>query len=164
MPSDIHTVTDAHARDDGRAAGGKFTKNVATAWKPGQSGNPNGRPKGKTTLEAFMATMTAEALSMQEPEVRERFRILNDLYRWFEVQVSQEGFPDFVLTRGDGAIVRAEVEVCSYNFVHHGHDVDGCDLIICWRHNWSSSPLPVLTLAVEWANYLQLKQVRPYSI
>jgi len=26
------------------------------------------------------------------------------------------------------------------------HDVDGCDLIVCWSHNWPDCPLEVLAL------------------
>lgn len=48
-------------RDDGRQPDGKFTKDVPTAWKPGQSGNPAGRPKYRTLSEAIRAKLREKA-------------------------------------------------------------------------------------------------------
>ena len=42
--------------------------------------------------------------------------------------------------------LKAEFEYESRNFLKHMHDVKGCDLIICWRHNWPECPLEVLEL------------------
>ena len=42
--------------------------------------------------------------------------------------------------------VRIEFEYESRNFVLHGHDAAGCELIVCWRNNWPDSPLEVLEL------------------
>jgi len=42
--------------------------------------------------------------------------------------------------------VRIEFEYESRNFALHGHDAAGCELIVCWRHNWPDSPLEVLEL------------------
>lgn len=54
-------------------------------------------------------------------------------------------FPDATL-RVDGKIVQAEFEYQSRNFKSHRHDPNGCDLIICWEHNWDDCPLPVIAL------------------
>jgi hypothetical protein len=48
--------------------------------------------------------------------------------------------------------VRAEFEYESRNFVKHAHDVNGCDLNICWAHNWPECPLEVLELQKELGN------------
>jgi hypothetical protein len=45
--------------------------------------------------------------------------------------------------------VRVEFEYESRNFVKHGHDVSGCDLIICWADNWPECPVEVLELQKE---------------
>ena len=29
----------------------------------------------------------------------------------------------------------------------HGHRIDGCDLIMCWKHNWEECPLEVVELS-----------------
>lgn len=43
-------------------------------------------------------------------------------------------------------LVLAEFEFESRNFLAHGHKIDGCDLIICWKHNWEGCPLEVIEL------------------
>ena len=45
--------------------------------------------------------------------------------------------------------VRIEFEQESRNFMRHMHYPAGCDLIVCWEHNWPECPLPVLELKKE---------------
>lgn len=42
--------------------------------------------------------------------------------------------------------VRIEFEYKSSSFVEHAHDPEGCDLIVCWIHDWKDCPLEVLEL------------------
>jgi hypothetical protein len=42
---------------------------------------------------------------------------------------------------------KLEFEYESRNFLLHLHPVDGCDGIVCWRHNWLECPLEVLELS-----------------
>lgn len=42
--------------------------------------------------------------------------------------------------------VRIEFEFRSRTFRDHGHDPAGCDLIVCWEHNWPDCPLEVVEL------------------
>lgn len=42
--------------------------------------------------------------------------------------------------------VRIEFEYESRNFLTHMHPVSGCDLIVCWSHNWPECPLEVVEL------------------
>ena len=42
--------------------------------------------------------------------------------------------------------VRIEFEFSSNNFRAHGHDPAGCDLIVCWEHDWRECPLEVIEL------------------
>ncbi|HEV8493209.1 MAG TPA: hypothetical protein VGR76_13105, partial [Candidatus Angelobacter sp.] len=42
---------------------------------------------------------------------------------------------------------KIELEWESKNFLLHLHPVDGCDLIVCWKHNWPECPLEVLELS-----------------
>lgn len=42
--------------------------------------------------------------------------------------------------------VRIEFEYKSSNFAEHGHDPEGCDLIVCWLHDWADAPIEVLEL------------------
>ena len=42
--------------------------------------------------------------------------------------------------------VRIEFEFRSRSFRDHGHDPAGCDLIVCWEHNWPECPIEVVEL------------------
>lgn len=63
----------------------------------------------------------------------------------------QPGFPDVEALRlckdGRWRWVRIELEFESRNFLLHGHDPKGCDLIVCWKHNWESCPVEVIELS-----------------
>lgn len=71
----------------------------------------------------------------------------------YSVEAVQVGFPDCEAKRQVGPRkwqrVRIEFEFESRNFRDHGHTVDGCDIIICWRHNWTECPssLEILDLS-----------------
>jgi len=68
----------------------------------------------------------------------------------FGVLRFQTGFPDCEalreMVKGQLQRVRIEFEYESRNFLRHRHKVDGCDMIVCWRHNWKECPLPVIEL------------------
>jgi hypothetical protein len=42
--------------------------------------------------------------------------------------------------------VGIEFEFKSSSFREHGHDPAGCDLIVCWEHDWPQCPLEVIPL------------------
>jgi hypothetical protein len=78
----------------------------------------------------------------------------------FMVDALRNDFPDCEARRRveNGARwvpIRIEFEFRSRNFRHHGHDPAGCDLVVCWEHDWPDCPLEVLELksAVEQARY-----------
>jgi|SRR5271157_512133 len=60
------------------------------------------------------------------------------------VEAVQQGFPDCEAKRQVDADkwqrVRIEFEFESRNFRDHGHPPDGCDVIVCWSHNWPDCP------------------------
>ena len=62
----------------------------------------------------------------------------------FTVLRIQTEFPDCEamreVARGQLQRVRIEFEFESRNFLKHGHRKDGCDVIICWSHNWPECP------------------------
>jgi hypothetical protein len=62
----------------------------------------------------------------------------------FIVLRCQTGFPDCEAIRevaqGQWQRVRIEFEFESRNFFKHRHDPKGCDLIVCWIHNWKECP------------------------
>ena len=68
----------------------------------------------------------------------------------FVIESVQAGFPDCEGKRRVAANrfqrVRIEFEYRSRSFRDHGHDPAGCDLVVCWEHNWPECPLELLEL------------------
>jgi hypothetical protein len=62
----------------------------------------------------------------------------------YRIEAVQKGFPDCEAKRQIGPErwqrVNIEFEYESKNFRDHGHSFRGCDVIICWRHNWRECP------------------------
>jgi hypothetical protein len=73
----------------------------------------------------------------------------------YMVEAVQNAYPDCEAKRQIGPNnwqrVRIEFEFESRNFRDHGHSPDGCDVIVCWRHNWAECPahIEVVELASE---------------
>ena len=71
----------------------------------------------------------------------------------YYVEAVQAGYPDCEAKRqiapGKWQRVKIEFEFESRNFRDHGHPPEGCDIIVCWRHNWTECPehLEVLELS-----------------
>jgi hypothetical protein len=80
----------------------------------------------------------------------------------FLVLPVQAGFPDCEAMRvvGENRLqrVRIELEYQCRNFLKHMHEVTGCDLIVCWEHNWPECPLEVLELKSVVRQYLTAGQ------
>lgn len=62
----------------------------------------------------------------------------------FEVESIQSGFPDcdakLKLSDGTFERVRIEFEYKSSDFHRHMHDPSECDILVCWKHDWSDCP------------------------
>lgn len=71
----------------------------------------------------------------------------------FAVTRIQQAFPDCEafceIEEGKWQRVTIEFEYSSRNFAEHGHDLEGCDLIVCWVNDWTECPLEVLELRNE---------------
>lgn len=71
----------------------------------------------------------------------------------YMIEAIQRGFPDCEAKRQIGPErwqrVNIEFEFESKNFHQHGHLATGCDIIVCWRHNWPDCPkhLEILELS-----------------
>lgn len=71
----------------------------------------------------------------------------------YSVESVQTGFPDCEAKRrvapGAWQRVQIEFEFESKNFLRHQHPSCGCDVIVCWRHNWKECPkqIEVIELA-----------------
>jgi hypothetical protein len=136
---------------DKRDCNGRFTK--------GNCASP-GRPKG---VDYYQKTIHGpDEGKVTECEVRERFRIMNHLSNWYDVQLSQVGFPDLILVK-DRKVFRVEVETHSKNFLAHKHDITKCDMIICHVHNWKECPVPVIETALMWENFKAMRDALPFE-
>lgn len=71
----------------------------------------------------------------------------------YNVEAVQSGFPDCEAKRqiaaGKWQRVRIEFEYESRNFRDHGHPVGGCDVLVCWRHNWADCPSSIEILELR---------------
>jgi hypothetical protein len=73
----------------------------------------------------------------------------------YMIEAVQKGFPDCEAMRQVAPDrwqrVHIEFEFESRNFRDHGHPVTGCDVIVCWRHNWPGRPdhIEVLELSTR---------------
>ena len=60
------------------------------------------------------------------------------------VEAVQSGFPDCEAKRQIAPKrwqrVHIEFEFESRSYRDHGHPLTGCDVIVCWRHNWEDCP------------------------
>ncbi len=71
----------------------------------------------------------------------------------FLVEALQTGYPDCEAKRLVGPdewqTVRIEFEYESKNFHTHRHDPAGCDVIVCWKHNWPECPEHIEVIALS---------------
>ena len=80
----------------------------------------------------------------------------------FSVLRFQSAFPDCEalreVVRGQLQRMKLEFEYESRNFLRHGHKIDGCDAIVCWKHNWKECPLEVIELSKEIAKIAEIEK------
>jgi len=73
----------------------------------------------------------------------------------FEVVSQRPAFPDCEARRLTNPRRRRyercliEFELMSSDYEKHGHPKKGCDLIVCWKHDWKDCPIEVLELSKE---------------
>jgi len=81
----------------------------------------------------------------------------------FKVLRFQAAFPDCEalreVVRGQLQRMKLEFEFESRNFLRHGHRIDGCDGIVCWKHNWKECPLEVIELRKEIAKIARIAKI-----
>lgn len=74
-------------------------------------------------------------------------KVMEDLNMYIEE--IKPGFPDCMGRRFTGKgweKISIEFEYKSSNFEAHRHDPKGCDIIVCWEHDWRDCPIEVLEL------------------
>jgi len=85
----------------------------------------------------------------------------------FLMLLVQAGFLDCEAMRvvGENRLQRLKIEIeyQSRNFLKHMHDLKGCDMIVCWEHNWPECPLEVLELKTLVSNPSALSQIKTFE-
>ncbi|MCP8320021.1 MAG: hypothetical protein H3Z52_03630 [archaeon] len=74
-------------------------------------------------------------------------KVIEDLNMYLEE--IRTAFPDAVGRRFDGkGWIREniEFEFKSSDYKTHGHPIEGCDIVICWEHDWKECPIEVIEL------------------
>jgi len=66
----------------------------------------------------------------------------------FEVEAIRTSFPDCEAMReiSKGKLERVNIEF-EYNSKSYDHPIQGCDIIVCWKHDWKECPLKVIELS-----------------
>jgi hypothetical protein len=73
----------------------------------------------------------------------------------FEIISQREAFPDCEARRitnkqrGRYKPCLIEFEFNSSDYKKHKHPIKGCDLIVCWHHDWDDCPIEILELSKE---------------
>jgi len=80
-----------------------------------------------------------------EINVREAFS-LHAEELGFTIKNSRDRFPDYKLQNENGEEILVEAEVYTRDFIDHGHDIEDCDLILCWYDNLPVNILPTIEL------------------
>jgi hypothetical protein len=76
----------------------------------------------------------------------------------FEILANRSAFPDCQArrrrpgTRETFVECLIEYEFASSDYRRHRHPVSGCDLLVCWKHDWPECPIQVLELRREIRN------------
>jgi hypothetical protein len=77
----------------------------------------------------------------------------------FILESVQAPFPDcrakMEVVPGLWQDVKIEFEKDSRSFAEHGHDPKGCDMIVCWRHNWKACPKEMMVVELRKAVRMQ---------
>lgn len=127
-----------------------------TGTGEGESGQGSGAPIGERQIggtgDQYGRPLTASAVAcapINELGVVCLFGAMAAELGFFVLRV-RAGFPDCeALRKAEGdrwERVRVEFEFKSGNFARHGHDARGCDVIVCWEHDWPGCPLEVVEL------------------
>ena len=130
-------------------------------WNDPQSGlvvsSVRGRPKIVHDQPMYGAPMLSSPLAFAPINEMAVVFLFGAVARQqgFVVTRLQQDFPDCEalrqMDRERWQRVLIEFEYESRNFLAHEHNVKGCDMIICWNHNWPECPLEVLELKkLDW--------------
>lgn len=140
-------------------------------WPKQNAATSNGRPQVQQKLSKDRATY-GDPIHLQgfrhEPVNEHGVMVLFGMLArdlGFVIEAVQKEFPDCEAKRqivpGRWQRVLIEFEFESKNFREHGHPSTGCDVIVCWRHNWAQCPeyIEVVELSKVIQSFCQLRRL-----
>src|ERR1051325_11665996 len=136
------------AEEDDRLRRADFPPHHARSARIGDPGfTARGLYKDRPVMgEAFSRSPMTNA-PVNELGVMVLFGMVAGPLLGLQVESVQGKFPDCIAKRmvapGKWQHLRIEFEYESKNFKLHGHDPKGCDVIVCWRHNWKECPAEI---------------------
>ncbi|HEY1937783.1 MAG TPA: hypothetical protein VGJ33_07605 [Candidatus Angelobacter sp.] len=150
-----------YAEDHGRAAEWKDVMEIIAAYEVEQKGQEcTPAPEGVESKPRVLADRPLYGVPVRpyplifgptnESGVIYLFGTLSAELGYVVTRIQPE-FPDCeafrMIDENHCQLVRIEFEYESRNFVRHMHDVNGADVIVCWKHNWEDCPLEVIELS-----------------
>jgi hypothetical protein len=145
LDGEFRDVLELIKRQPGGGRGG-----AAASSTEGAGGAATERPKdSRQTYGALIAAWGHVYGPTNENGVISLFGAMAASLGFLILKVQTE-FPDCEALRVAGKDrnrpVKIEFELESRNFLRHMHDPNGCDIIVCWEHNWPGCPLEVIEL------------------
>lgn len=123
-------------------------KQLVSRWKEAEEKLEQAKKKGDELKKALRLMLFGFNWTHDEKGVIFAFgRLYEHLHLNFDRLDFKSGYPDAIGTRGDEK-TRIEFELSSKGFKQHGHDPEECDLIVCWKHDWSECPIEVMELSM----------------
>lgn len=105
--------------------------------------SPNIKSKKRRVFGPKINFKSLSCAPINEHGVVYLFGVLHEAFD-FKIESVQAGFPDCVARRQIGKDrweeIRIEFEFNSRSFLSHKHDPNGVDMIVCWKHDWSTCP------------------------
>jgi hypothetical protein len=158
--------------EQGSGASGKLGGRFESSLERSRDGGPNGLSDGglsgglggQATLSAMVCAVSGERRPVYGMVIATHAHVYaptneSGVVCLFGAMAGQLGFmvlriqtefPDCEAIRliapGRYQLVKIEFEYESRNFLKHNHDPEGCDLIVCWEHNWRECPVEVVEL------------------
>jgi len=175
-PTQLHTVTAYHKwfkKNKSRSRNLKVVENwlkgkgkpaFSLATKPKTCGRRR-RVSDKTEGRTYGPPLGYENLvyaPANEQGVIVLFAIMSKHLQYYIEGVWGDSFPDCEAMRvevgGKRRRVKIEFEYRSRDFLSHGHDSNGCDVLVCWKDNWSKKDRPSTIEVLELSR--EIEQIR----
>jgi hypothetical protein len=157
---DVLTMIEAHGRSEEPV----WVQRAALLQRPAGPGPADGNPisgpiifKDRPMYGRVMRPYPLICAPVNEMGVVFLFGAMAERLGFWVLRIQTE-YPDCealrIVDEDRLQLVKIEFEHQSRNFLKHMHNVDGADLLVCWKHNWPECPLEVVELKTVLSNQL----------